>query len=162
MRLGLDVGVAPCGETPYPIPAKAKKEKHRDVEAQKATTLVIRNLPDTITKQDTALKWLQAIGDLRGYDFFLFFPKPRAKSSTMAYAFVNFCWPSRLEACLQSLRGYSVEGSDPLNVVVAKDTQGLQGCRSHFQPLIDEGRLLPVMRCFDEAAAEVPARVGYQ
>mmetsp|Transcript_10009 Transcript_10009/g.24169 ORF Transcript_10009/g.24169 Transcript_10009/m.24169 type:complete len:437 (-) Transcript_10009:6-1316(-) len=140
----------------------AKKEKHRDVEAQKATTLVIRNLPDTITKQDTALKWLQAIGDLRGYDFFLFFPKPRAKSSTMAYAFVNFCWPSQLEACLQSLRGYSVEGSDPLNVVVAKDTQGLQACRSHFQPLIDEGRLLPVMRCFDEAAAEVPARVGYQ
>ncbi|CAE7721809.1 unnamed protein product [Symbiodinium sp. CCMP2456] len=137
-------------------------KKYRDLETQKATTLVIRNLPDTITNQDSALKWLQGIGDLRGYDFFLFFPKPRAKSSTMAYAFVNFCWTSRMEACLQSLRGYSVEGSDPLNVVVAKDTQGLQACRSHFQPLIEEGRLLPVIRSFDEAAAEVPARVGYQ
>jgi len=143
----------------------AAAKKHRDLEAQKATTattLVIRNLPDTITNQDTALKWLQAIADLRGYDFFLFFPKPRAKSSTMAYAFVNFCFASRMEACRQSLRGYSVEGSDPLNVVVAKDTQGLQACRSHFQPLIEEGRLLPIIRCFDEAAAEIPARVGYQ
>ena len=39
----------------------------------------------------------------------------------MAYAFVNFCWTSRMEACLRSLRGYGVQNSDPLNVVIAKD-----------------------------------------
>ena len=141
----------------------AKAKKHIFAENPKATTLVIRNLPDHIDSQAAALQWLKVNGDMRGYDFFLFFPKPKTKSSTsMAYAFVNFCWTSRMEACLQSLRGFSVQNSDPLNVVAAKDIQGLMACRSHFQPLVEEGRLIPIIRSWEEASAEVPSRTGYQ
>ena len=63
---------------------KAKKDVFQ--EHAKATTVVIRNLPDHINSQSAALEWLQATGDLRGYDFFLFFPKPRTmKPGKLSY-----------------------------------------------------------------------------
>jgi len=114
------------------------------------TTLIVRNLPDSIDTQDKAQELLETAGFRNQYNFFLYLPAKRRRpqpitharpSLGLGYAFVNFRDTASAQMCVEALNGKLLAESGPaLSVVVAK-VQGIEECMSHFRSLSESGRV---------------------
>eukprot|EP00811_Abedinium_folium_P033494 NODE_6452_length_1671_cov_5.626295.p1 GENE.NODE_6452_length_1671_cov_5.626295~~NODE_6452_length_1671_cov_5.626295.p1 ORF type:complete len:456 (-),score=122.59 NODE_6452_length_1671_cov_5.626295:228-1595(-) len=134
-------------------------DTHNDVEIDTAsaaeasslpesgnTTVVIRNLPPSITEQKGAVKFLNDVGFDGKYNFFLFIPaKTKRCGSTpnYPYVFANFITPEVAKECMERFQGHVIGGDLQLNLVFANKTQGLEACKTRFGSMSAGSRCKP-------------------
>lgn len=112
-------------------PEGKKMKKSTSLDVSPPTTLILRQLPDTYTR-DMLVELLNRVG-FKGLFDFVYMPMNLRTQATFTYAFVNLVRPEVAQACHHALDGFTSWDVPHGQPCVASWANALQGLRTNIE-----------------------------